>query len=894
MHRAIQHSLIFATIFILASAVMGDAFDQTVDQIKILETELEQNQIDIDEKQGLIEEALRNFRANHPLDAPQGEFESDADYAARLRRLAEAVAQRRAELEEEHLSSLRADRLEAQTEISRLHRRTFFTNDITATLGPYNANEEYFPITFVANNESVDVRLNISRQNDAPTLKSNWDKVVKTAYISIDPGYRRALTQVRLEYPPLWENGITWRFNLVYDLGNNNSIAFSPDGKYIATASHDEYGIANIWTMEDGKKFRKMDHGTPVDAVEFSLDGKYFATAGGRGRRFLGQTIVWEMNKGTKVHTLEHSSAVRAATFSPDGKYLATSFLSQYIGGPRGPYLYIGFAYLWSAKSGDWVRSIKYNAYNSTIPALTFSPNGEFLATGNASRNPHGAQSATLWKASNGNPVRHFAHRNVVGAIAFSPNSKYLATGSYESITFWEIGNGRSVRQIELPDTGIYAVTFSPDGEFLAVGKNNGYIDLFRVGTEDITLETGIPRVRSIWTGEEVRDLAWHPSGNFISDGRKVYRPVLPSEVVNLIPTILFFSEIDPVKTGTQFTLDFTIKDVTDLAGWQTEVAFNPEVLSVVEAKEGNFIKTGGKASFFQEGNVDNATGKVTGLSGAILGGSVSGEGTLFSITFEAKIAGDGQLQLLNTQLSTLSTESIPHELIIHPVVIEDRPLFEDVNKDKVVNIQDLVLVASNFGQTGPNDADVNEDGVVNIQDLVMVAAALGTTAAAPSTHAQILTMLTTTDVQQWLSQAQHLDLTDPTSQRGIRFLEQLLAALTPKETALLPNYPNPFNPETWIPYQLAKPADVTVSIYSSDGKLVRALNLGHQPVGVYYHRSRAAYWDGKNELAEPVASGVYFYTLTAGEFTATRKMLISKVSFCQGTLIEDIGKRCL
>ena len=107
--------------------------------------------------------------------------------------------------------------------------------------------------------------------------------------------------------------------------------------------------------------------------------------------------------------------------------------------------------------------------------------------------------------------------------------------------------------------------------------------------------------------------------------------------------------------------------------------------------------------------------------------------------------------------------------------------------------------------------------------------------------------------------------------------LEQLLAVLTPKETELLPNYPNPFNPETWIPYQLAKPAEVNIAIYAADGKLVRTLELGHQPVGIYESRSRAAYWDGKNALGEPVASGLYFYTLTAGEFTATRKMLIRK-----------------
>ena len=88
---------------------------------------------------------------------------------------------------------------------------------------------------------------------------------------------------------------------------------------------------------------------------------------------------------------------------------------------------------------------------------------------------------------------------------------------------------------------------------------------------------------------------------------------------------------------------------------------------------------------------------------------------------------------------------------------------------------------------------------------------------------------------------------------------------------------PNPFNPETWIPYQLSAPADVTVSIYAIDGSLIRILSLGHKATGIYQSRSRAAYWDGKNQIGEPVASGVYFYTLTANDFKATRKMLIRK-----------------
>ena len=98
-----------------------------------------------------------------------------------------------------------------------------------------------------------------------------------------------------------------------------------------------------------------------------------------------------------------------------------------------------------------------------------------------------------------------------------------------------------------------------------------------------------------------------------------------------------------------------------------------------------------------------------------------------------------------------------------------------------------------------------------------------------------------------------------------------------PTTTGLFPNYPNPFNPETWIPYQLREPANVKISIYNTHGIVIRRLALGHQPAGIYTSRSRAAYWDGCNAHGEPVASGVYFYTLTTGDFSATRKMLILK-----------------
>ena len=205
--------------------------------------------------------------------------------------------------------------------------------------------------------------------------------------------------------------------------------------------------------------------------------------------------------------------------------------------------------------------------------------------------------------------------------------------------------------------------------------------------------------------------------------------------------------------------------------------------------------------------------------------------------------------------------------------------LVADMNGDGVVNILDLVLVASQFN-TNNATADLNGDGTVNIQDLVLVANALNDIAAAPSAEQSQASMVNT-----WLQLAhQNASSLVATSipegfsyERGIFTLEQLVRMFTPETTALLANYPNPFNPETWIPYQLAKAADVTITIYASDGSVVRTLALGHQDIGKYHTRSEAAYWDGRNALGETVASGVYFYTLTAGNFAATRKMLILK-----------------
>ncbi len=323
---------------------------------------------------------------------------------------------------------------------------------------------------------------------------------------------------------------------------------------------------------------------------------------------------------------------------------------------------------------------------------------------------------------------------------------------------------------------------------------------------------------------------------------------------------------------GEQLTFLFNITGGENVAGYQATVEFDASALRYVESANGDYLPAD---AFFIPPVIEGNTVMIGGTS---LAGENSGDGTLTTLTFEVVAAKASTVNLSNVLLTDRAGGSSTPQ-VEGAEITEPPQLAEDVNNDGIVNIIDLTLVASNFGKIGSNAADVNGDGVVNIIDLTLVAAAFGNTvSAAPEIWSRHLEIAPTrAAVETWLREAREMNLTDPIFQRGLLILEQLLDTLTPKATTLLPNYPNPFNPETWIPYQLAAPADVSIAIYAANGKLVRRLELGHQPVGIYESRSRAAYWDGRNALGESVASGIYFFSLTAGDFTATRKMLIMK-----------------
>ena len=493
----------------------------------------------------------------------------------------------------------------------------------------------------------------------------------------------------------------------------------------------------------------------------------------------------------------------------------------------------------WDVSTGEIIHAPRHcSAWDS----IAFSPDGHTLvSSGHALSNVR--IGACVWNASMG--VTHYKLEGYseetqgyqINDRAFSPDGRTIADGYQDStwakfggpagfIRLWDVSTGKIIRTLENPPNLVFSsnvrkVAFSPDGRTLASWSGDGIIRFWDVSTGRVART-----IENMWS---ITDLVFSPDGRTLAS----------------VSTRI---DLWDVSTGALVhTIDSWGPMAFNPCGGTLASVHSQDIIRVWDVLTGKLLHT-------YEGHA------FEGYEKRIIRIAFSSDGgTLASVSASGKVL----------RWSTSRIPCLPPRLAA------------DVNGDGQVDILDLVAVASAFGETGETPADVNGDGSVSILDLVAVAAAFGEmTANAPST----LTLSrdrelapTRAEVQQWLRQAHQLGLTDAISQRGIRYLEQLLAILTPKETMLLANYPNPFNPETWIPYQLAKPADVTVHIYGINGTIVRTLSLGHQVAGTYHNRSRAAYWDGKNELGEPVASGVYFYTLTAGDFTATRKMLIRK-----------------
>lgn len=623
---------------------------------------------------------------------------------------------------------------------------------------------------------------------------------------------------------------------LTIDDVNGGSVRYSPDGETLVCG-----GV--LYDAITGQpKLLLFDSDGYRDYVIYSPDGKILAGAGLKGIRFWKSTTDALPVGESPINVLPTDPAITIDTTeaNPTSTPFATS--STTVPGIHGlSYSPDGKELAVACELGIWIYDTELNTEKSLLTremggqgsvfSVAYSPDGKILASG--------GRDIRLWDAvtkkhrfTSSKPKIHGGYLNQVLALAFSPDGKVFVSGdnASHSIHFWSTETGTYKWTLSDFQNNPISIALSPDGNTLA---SSHYYD------KNILL----------W------DLTSYPTVSISPDS------------------------VSSLTAGEDLTFDLKITDGKDVSGYQATIEFDPEALTYQETEYADYLSEGVPIQPIM--NQRSGTVQIAALS--LPGISSNGDGTLATLKFQVNVIKGSKLSLRDVILSNnegnKSYAWIEGTQLLNSAIAEGCATFniKDVNKDCVINIQDLVLVATNFGRGGDNVADVNSDGRVDIIDLVLVAGAFGDTAAAPAAYADTHEMLTTADVQQWLRAAHKVNLADSTFQRGMLMLEQLLIVLIPKDTALLPNYPNPFNPETWIPYQLEKSAEVTISIHSGDGTLIRTLTLGYQPAGIYQSRDRAAYWDGTNEIGEPVASGIYFYTLSAGNFNDTRKMLVIK-----------------
>ena len=563
---------------------------------------------------------------------------------------------------------------------------------------------------------------------------------------------------------------------------------------------------------------------------------------------------VWDADTGKHItsFTGHPGSNVVSLSFNRKGTLLASGGTDRIIR-------------LWDVATGQQLETITEHSINDRYRdwvEVVFSHDGSKLASTGA-----WDLTARLWDAT-GPHLKTFRHTSGVYAVAFSHDDRTLATGSFDGdIRLWDTVTGVMKKILIGHTEGIRSLAFSPNGSMLVSGSSDHTVHLWEIPLTGDMNDDGIVNIQNserppmYWIDSEVGTLH-----RLIDDKVENFLPSVRNVVslaVDATDGKLYWAEKTGKRTGRirRANLDGTnVHLLKDLTSVPLDIA-----LDTVNNKL-YLTNAWGKV---QRLNLDGSNFQPNLITGLQMPNHLALDVTRGKIYWTEQTSDStGKIQRANLEGTNVE--------LVKDLTSAPRGIAVDNVNGKIYlanaygKVQRLNLNGSNFKPNLITGLESPEGIAVDAVNRKLYWAENGSIKRANLNGKNIENIVTGLDAPANIA-------------LGIIPTDTAIAAapatvrVIPDETTLRANYPNPFNPETWIPYQLAKSAEVTLHIYATNGTLVRTLALGHQSAGIYRNRSRAAYWDGRNELGESVASGIYFYTLTAGDFTATRKMLIVK-----------------
>ena len=641
----------------------------------------------------------------------------------------------------------------------------------------------------------------------------------------------------------------------------SNSIAFSPDGTLLAY--HEMYSTVKLWSITTKQNIATTSFG--AKSLAFSPDGNLLASTGGNS------IYLWDVVTAQELAPLEYEGTAQnfdSISFSPDGTLIAS-------GGESGRVI------LWNVETREKITTIRHK---SRINSLAFSPNGNIIASASYD------STVKLWDVAKGEEIKTIRERYSVGTVAFSPDGKNLAWTVYQKnfgkiIKLWDMTMGEpdttTITALNLTNFGINSIAFSPDGKTLATASwGSGLVKVWDVETGNaidlghIMLDhnmskpisfspnnpiiatggrDGIARLWDIQTGQHIGNLPAGKPGSWVrlvlfsADGKTIASRASGERITRLwdVKTQTMTGTLDDksiiswasspnspiIATG---AVDGTIKlwdiqtkqkiaTLEKHAGWVNAIDFSPDGKTLVSVSQ--------KIKLWDLETKQNIATIQHEGSPRVRSVEFSNHESIF-----ASSSWD-EVNIWHTTTQTLITSfdrdywksgsmAYSHD---NTIVLVD---FMGAMSIWDVVTQKLLVTFSRFSYDQKTFATINR-GVVLLRD----------------------------------TEAIKLTTADPA----------IVNTINQAETRLLNNYPNPFNPETWIPYRLAEDANVELTIYDTSGHVVRKIDIGHKKAGDYETRNNAIYWDGRNDLGERVASSVYFYHLKAGDYSATKRMLILK-----------------